>query len=244
MPQLFSVQKIVSLKKVIQEHEGIYLYPYVDTSGKITVGQGLNINDDSQMVEWWYRNPETGEMRLLDKQNSADKKLFENELKKLDKYKKGNDKRAEFFESVTNLRITESHAHQLYLNRVNQAINGVKDLIKTHNENRSKKIADFEQLPEPLQIVLVDMVYNLGYSGFHWKLQITKDENGNEVKNGYPRFWKALEDHNLDAMIEQSKRNVTVVENNQKKLKPLKKRNENTKATLEKLRDYWQNNLQ
>jgi hypothetical protein len=188
------------------------------------------------MVEWWYKNPKTGEMRLLDKQNSSDKKLIENELKKLDKYKKGNDKRAEFFEDKSNLRIMESHAHQLYLKRVTQAINDVRNLILDHNKHRDKKIADFEQLPEPLQIVLVDMVYNLGYEGFHWKLKITKDENGNEVKKGYPRFWEAMEELNLDGMIEQSKRSS--------KGKPLERRNKTTKATLEKLRDYWQNNLQ
>lgn len=222
------------MKQVIQEHEGIYMYPYVDTADKTTVGPGLNINNGSKNIEWWYRNPKTGEMRLLDKNKAADNQLIEEELKKLDKYKHQNNNKAEFFEDKTNLRITENHAHQLYLKRVNQAMNDIRDLIKTHNENRNKKIDDFEKLPEPLQIVLVDMVYNLGYEGFYWE-KIKREENGNEVKNGYPRFWKALENLDLDGMIKESKRYSGEI--------PLEKRNQNIRKMLENLRDYFEKKL-
>ena len=218
----------VIMKKYIDENEGIYLYPYVDTADKISIGPGVNIDSNHGDIEWLYKDTATGKLRPLYKFDENDMKLIDKELSKLNLYKNNNQFSAKYFEDKTNLRIDSNYAHRLYLNRVNKAISNLKDLINTHNQNSAKKIDDFEKMSKPLQIVLVDMVYNLGHDGFHWKRQRKFDKNRGIYYTGYPNFWRALENKDVEGMINESNRNVSG--------KPLTRRNQITKEILKNVK--------
>ena len=220
-----------TMRPIIEDNEGITSYPYLDTNGFITIGVGANINNNPLNMDWYYKNPDTGKLRHLDKNNPDDLKLIKEEIHKLRQEPKGKD--ASHYEEITNLRISDEYLNKLYYNRTKDAIEDIRYLIKEHNENSSKKIASFEKMPKPLQIVLIDMVFNLGRDGFSWKPKVIINKDGNKVKKGYPSFWKALENRDLSNMIKESKR--------YSEGKELASRNKKTRETLELLYEYGYN---
>ena len=220
-----------TMRPIIEDNEGITPYPYLDTNGFITIGVGANINNNPLSMDWYYKNPNTGKLRHLDKNNPDDLKLIKEEIHKLRQEPKGKD--ASHYEEITNLRISDEYLNKLYYNRTKDAIEDIRYLIKEHNKNSSKKIESFEKMPKPLQIVLIDMVFNLGRDGFSWKQKEIIDKDGNKVKKGYPSFWKALENRDLSNMIKESKR--------YSEGKELASRNKKTRETLELLYEYGYN---
>ena len=168
-----------TMRPIIEDNEGIAPYPYLDTNGLITIGVGANINNNPLSIDWYYKNPDTGKLRHLDKNNSDDLRLIKEEIHKLRQEPKGKD--ASHYEKITNLRISDEYLNKLYYNRTKDAIEDIRYLIKEHNENSSKKIASFEKMPKPLQIVLIDMVFNLGRDGFSWKQKVIINKDGNKV---------------------------------------------------------------
>lgn len=204
-----------TMKPVIKEHEGIVLHPYVDTADKVTVGPGINVEANAEGVEWCLLDRKTNKLRKLDLSNEEDKAIFDKEMAKLNEYKKGNQKAAGFFEGKTDLRITVENADALYRSRVQGAIKDINDIIKDFNKNLGKKegyIEPFEKLPQNIQIVLIDMVYNLGKKGFNW------EKDPANPKKGFPGFWKGLAHRNVAEMVKECGR--------VDKKKPLVKRNE------------------
>ena len=220
-----------TMRPIIEDNEGITPYPYLDTQGLITIGVGANIDKNPLSIDWYYKNPNTGKMRHLDKNNPDDLTLIKYELDRLKNEPKG--KEAIDYEKVTNLRISDEYLNKLYYDRTKEAINDICYLIKEHNKNRSKKIESFENMPKPLQIVLIDMVFNLGRDGFSWKQKMIIDKNGNKVKKGYPSFWRALENCDLSNMIKESKR--------YSEGRDLASRNKKTREMLELLYEYGYN---
>ena len=216
------------MRPVIEDNEGIAPYPYLDTKGLITIGVGANIDKNPLSMDWYYKNPDTGQVRHLDNNNPDDLMLIKEEIDKLRQEPKG--KKLVHYENKTNLRISDEKLNKLYYDRTKEAIDDIRYLIKEHNENRSKKIDSFEKMPKPLQIVMIDMVYNLGRDGFSWKEKILIDKDGRKVKRGYPSFWRALENHDLSNMIKESKRFSEG--------KELISRNDKTRETLELLYKY------
>lgn len=75
-----------------------------------------------------------------------------------------------------------------------------------------------------MQIVLIDMVFNLGRDGFSWKRKEIIDKEGNKVKKGYPSFWDAVANRDVDKMIKECARDG------------LPKRNKKIKRGYENLR--------
>lgn len=98
------------------------------------------------------------------------------------------------------MRISGEYLNELYYDRVNGAIEDIKNTIKQYNNDPEKdySIPDFEKLPQPLQIALVDMMYNLGKTKFNYK--------ENDKGTGFPKFWDFLARRNVNGMIRESKR--------------------------------------
>lgn len=198
------------MKPIIKKHEGIILHPYVDTADVSTVGPGINIDSNAEGVEWLQLNPKTNKLRPLNPDKPEDKAIIDAELARLEPYKNGNKRGADFFKDKTNLRISVENADQLYRSRVDgfiQDINGIIDDFNDHLGEEEGYIDSFERLPENLQIVLVDMVYNLGKTGFDWKQKTETRKDGSIKKYGYPNFWKALAHRDVNKMMEQCIRN-------------------------------------
>ena len=192
----FNMNKFVNVtvRPMIEEHENITNYPYLDTADKITIAIGANINDNPFTIQWYYKNTETGKLEKLDNDNPLHQKLICRELATLDKYK-GRNFVARFFEDKTHLRMSDDDVEQEYQKRVKIAIDDVKSIISSYNKAhlKKRKIPDFEKMPTSLQKVLVDMSFNLGYAKFNWK-------------DGYPNFWNALATHNMNKMRKESYR--------------------------------------
>lgn len=198
-----------TMRPIIEKNEGLFAHPYLDTVCKTTIGVGANIDKAELNEDWYYKDPKTKKLRHLDKNNPEDLALIKSELKKLQDFKdklprdeKGkpkNNYKAKYFEKITNLRISKEYLDELYYDRIKGAITDIKNTIKQYNNDPEKDylIPDFEKLPQPLQIVLVDMMYNMGQPGFNYK-----KENG----KGFPKFWDYLAKRNVDGMIKQSKR--------------------------------------
>lgn len=199
-----------TMRPIIKKNEGLYNYPYLDTRSKTTIGIGANIDGAELNEDWYYQDPKTKKLRHLDKNNPGDLALIQGELKKLQDIKDTlprdkngrpkNNYRAEYFEKITNLRISGEYLNELYYSRVNGAIEDIKNTIKQYNNDPEKdySIPDFEKLPQPLQIVLVDMMYNLGKTKFNYK--------ENDKGTGFPKFWDFLARRNVNGMIRESKR--------------------------------------
>ena len=210
MPEFDEENFMNVMKPIIKKHEGIVLHPYVDTADKVTVGPGINVDANDEGVEWHLLDRKTNTLRKLDLSKAEDRAIRDAELAKLKKYQKNNKKGAGFFTDITDLRITEKNADTLYRNRVQGSINDVNAIIKEFNENLGEQegyIEPFEKQPQNIQIVLIDMVYNLGRTGFDWKQTEKKLESGDIKKIGYPSFWEGIAHRNVDEMLKECIRN-------------------------------------
>ena len=120
-------------------------YIYLDTKGYKTTGVGANIDnwDDFRQVKWQQNGHPADEASV--RQAFDD---FE-ALKQNQQY--GQSIVASDFEDISNLRIDDNEAKRLLNNHLQQDLAGVK-----------QEVPGFEQLPAPLQEVLLDIKYNTG----------------------------------------------------------------------------------
>lgn len=231
--EIFNKDKFMNIMKpTIKKNEGIILHPYVDTADKSTIGPGINIDSDDTGVEYNLLDPETNELTPLDPTKEEDKAIIDAELAKLKPYKKGNKRSADFFKDKTNLRITKKNADALYRRNVEKSIKDINEIIVDFNKNLGEKegyIDRFERLPQNLQIVLIDMVYNLGKTGFNWETKTIRNK-----KYGFPAFWIHLANRNIDGMVEECVRN--------KNNKGFANRNKETQALIRQTPESWAKN--
>ena len=103
------------------------------------------------------------------------------------------------------------------------AVNNIQNTIKRYNKDPEKEnsIPDFHKLPQPLQFVLMDMMYNMGQTRFDYITTYGKDKK----PRGYPSFWDAVANRNLTSMIKECARDG------------LPKRNKATQDMLRKLKN-------
>ena len=223
-----------TMRPFIVKEEGLHDYPYLDTNGLITIGVGANINNNPLSMDWYYKNPDTGKLRHLDKNNPDDLRLIKEELSYLEKEKEKlpydekkktwkNNYVAEYYEEITNLRVSEEYLNREYYKRAKDAVNNIQNTIKRYNKDSKKQndIPDFHKLPQPLQFVLMDMMYNMGQTRFDYITHTEKDGK----KRGYPRFWDAVANRDLTSMIKECARDG------------LPKRNKATQDMLRKLKN-------
>lgn len=209
-PYVYDEDRFVNttMRPHIKEYEGITDYIYLDTSALKTIGAGANIDAAPEKLNWLYEDPQTRKRRQLDKNNAADLALMKNEIAKIDKLKSAPIKKADAYEQESQLRLSAETVEQMYQSRLRGAIDDVRNIIRRYNNTPGKrrKIPDFEKLPLNLQIVLVDMAYNLGLKRFDY-IQTEERLKDNSIKmHGYPQFWDAVANRDINEMVEQSSR--------------------------------------
>ncbi len=158
----------------INEYENVIPYPYLDTEGNITVGGGTNINNYNDFMK----------VNFLKGNNSADniqKNIGFNQLHDMSKHKDSNgnylyaNTRANFFEPITDLRITDYEAYRLAQNHM------TNDLAHVRRE-----FTDFDRFPNPLKEVLLDIQYNTG--GLN--------------KQNWPKLYEAIANRNVNGIVD------------------------------------------
>ena len=134
----------------IKKFEKNLPYPYIDTMGNITTGAGANIDnyDDFMRVNFMVNGiPATDAQKLAAynylRQLSAEKDISGNYVNR--------NKMASFFENKTNLRISDQDAYNMAQNHMTNDLAHVR-----------KEFTDFDQFPNPLKEVLLDIHYNTG----------------------------------------------------------------------------------
>ena len=224
----------ITMRPIIEDNEGIAPYPYLDTNGLITIGVGANINNNPLSMDWYYKDQDTGELRHLDKNNPDDLRLIKKEVSNLEKEREKlpydekkktweNNYKAKHYKGITNLRVSSEYINREYYKRAKEAFNNIQSTIKRYNKDPKKEnsIPDFHKLPQPLQFVLMDMMYNMGQTRFDYIITYGKDGK----KRGYPSFWDAVANRDVDKMIKECARDG------------LPKRNKKIQERLRKLKD-------
>lgn len=126
---------------IIKGHENEKNFPYKDSKGNITIGAGINIDDEDKFrsMEWM------DEQKRRIRPNDAVK--YRNVLHEME----GNNYKAGYYKNKTPLRIADEEIRRLYDMHVN---NDLKELRNTFK--------DFGRFPPELQNVLLDIKYNTG----------------------------------------------------------------------------------
>lgn len=126
---------------IIKAYEGNKNFPYKDSVGKITIGAGINIDDEDKFrsMEW------------MDEQKRRIRPDDAVKYRKVLHEMEGNNYKADYYEDKTPLRIADEEIRQLYDAHVN---NDLKELRETFK--------DFNRFPPELQNVLLDIKYNTG----------------------------------------------------------------------------------
>ena len=172
----------------IRKHESCISHPYIDTTGNITVGCGVNVNKwENFSKQPWNRK--------------SDKKAIKEGYDSLVNLKSkmsvtnggtGYNVKASYYKDKTNLRLNDMHG--VYMNKA-------REIMEPHIQYLNAQGIDFFSLPEEVQNAHFDMVYNLGPSKFR--------------KENWKEYYKALEYRKYDEMAIQSHRRGIDPERNQ-----------------------------
>ena len=92
---------------------------------------------------------------------------------------------------------------------IRNVLNNLDLVLSKKDPKKENNIPDFHKLPQSLQIVLMDMMYNMGQTRFDYIITYGKDGK----PRGYPSFWDAVANRDVDAMIRESARNGLVGRN-------------------------------
>ena len=154
----------------IKKHERVVQYPYLDTKGLITVGGGANIDswDNFKKIDFTINGVPATEAEKLTAYNVM--RSLSNATDENGKHQNWN-KVYTYFEPRTNVRISDDYARNLAQNHM------TNDLAHVRNE-----FADFDNFPQPLKEVLLDIQYNVkgGLSAQKW-----------------PNLYKAIRERNI-----------------------------------------------
>lgn len=174
-------------KDNIESHEDDIPYPYIDTASKITVGIGINIDEEKKFTNLpWKTGSESGP--------DATKKEIEegyNALK-AQKTQPGNlDKDGKFNVSAdiqkkkgwVNLYLPKTERDSLF-----------EDRFTYFRDKLPGKFSDFDCFPPPAKVALMDMIFNLGETRFS--------------RGNWPSFFKAVNQRDWRAAAEQSHRKI------------------------------------
>ena len=134
----------------VKEFEKFIEHPYLDTNGNITIGVGANVHD---WKDFRKLNVTVNELPATEEQKwkaYSDLRKMSEEKDEKGEYK-NHDTAAESFKDKTNIRISFAEAEKMARQHI---VNDLKYL--------RKKIKDFDDFPEPLQDILLDIQYNVG----------------------------------------------------------------------------------
>ena len=159
----------------IEQFERVIPYPYIDTTGNITIGAGANVNnwDDFRQLNLTVNGIPATEAQKLEAYSYLHR--LSNQQDAGGNYVNRNTQ-ADAFENKTNVRISDAEARNLAQTHM------IEDLAHLRRE-----FADFDSFPLPLKEVLLDIQYNVagGVNRYNW-----------------PKLYKAIEDHDIDKIIE------------------------------------------
>ena len=162
----------------IKKFEDVVPYPYLDTVGNITVGGGTNINNynDFMKVNFLQGNISA---------NNVQKDTGFNQLRNMSQHKDNrgnylyNNTKANFFEPMTKLRITDDEAYRLAQNHMRNDLAHVRS-----------QFSNFDTFPNPLKEVLLDIQYNTG--GLN--------------KQNWPNLYKAINNRDVSGIVNNVRR--------------------------------------
>ena len=133
----------------IKNNEDVMLHPYLDTKGLVTVGGGINVNewDNFRKINFTVNGVPATE---------AEKLAAYNIMRNLSNERDENGNPAHWntlakkFADYTNVRISDEYARSLSQDHM------TNDLAHVRRE-----FADFDQFPQPLKEILLDIQYNV-----------------------------------------------------------------------------------
>lgn len=160
----------------IKRYEGSISYPYLDTKGYITTGNGSNVNDweDFNRVNWLVNGrPATEEEKRL-AFNRFEYLKNPNNFGGKSQYGQGIV--AGRFKNESNLEIDDTEAQRLMQVHLRQDLRHVRG-----------QFPDFDRFPQPLKKVLLDIQYNTG--------KLKQDE--------WPELYKAISRKNISDMANE-----------------------------------------
>ncbi|MCH8861589.1 MAG: hypothetical protein IID51_03660 [Proteobacteria bacterium] len=152
----FSLANFVTMLAT-PEFEDLIRHMYLDSAGNVTIGIGHLIRDAGTAVALHNSGSFTfarlmGGRRATDAEVIADYNTVINA--------EGSNKKARAFASITALRVVDSEVRALALIAATSRFNKFM---------QSGRHPDFNTYPIEVQMVIIDMVYNLGQSGFFSK---------------------------------------------------------------------------
>ena len=156
------------LAKKLTQYEGKFNHLYLDTKGKVTVGVGhlvANRNDMSTITMYKTKNNLPSQLATLpDKQAEYDKIV---------KLPWGQRYGATSFKTHTALIMKDADINLLLNKHIDSFYN---ELTRIYNKTNGYT-EDFDKLPRNVQLVLFDMIFNLGAS---------------KIVNSFPNFNTSL----------------------------------------------------
>jgi len=143
----------------IKKHEGNFTYMYLDTRGNVTVGVGYLLSTASMTMALSSSFSVRSSLEAK-KKKSADeafkkdpKQAVTDEFKAVGALSKG--RLPSYYKTNTTLDLAQSKVDALLKLEVVAAEKSVKGIFEA-----------FDTFPEPAQVAIIDMAYNLGTAGF------------------------------------------------------------------------------
>ena len=158
---------IKNMKEDLKEYENSKEFGYLDTKGNITTGVGKKVDDEESFYNInWQKD---GRDATKDEKSQAYEKF--QEMKRNNEY--GQQYGADYYKNKTDLKIKQDDIDR-YLNE--HLEKNIKQLQKTFPE--------FEDFPQGLQEVLIDICYN----------------TGNVNSDKWPNLHKAIKERDLPSI--------------------------------------------
>ncbi len=173
----------------LTEAEGVALMPYVDTTGNLTIGFGLNIETPEAFKKVRFQKGSTATVepavRAIAKKLKSDAKNFKN-----GRFNLSYNAQKRHFAAYA---ISEVEAGRLFQDYLAQNLPRWK-------ENCRRGGFSFDTQPAPVQLALMDMFYNMGPTRFS--------------KDKWPKLFKALKEKKyLDAAKQSHRAGVNKARN-------------------------------
>lgn len=137
-----------------EDHEGKVPWMYLDTVGKVTVGIGHLIATADDAVALPFVDPQTG--------TAAAEAAIRAAFAVVQGAPYGNDRAAGAFAGLTTIRLTEDGMEQVFAADYETIVGRTRTLFQAVG-------GGLDSYPDPAQLAVVDMAFNLGAGGLYDK---------------------------------------------------------------------------
>lgn len=139
---------LAEFRKMVQVSEGSIEYLYLDTKGNPTIGLGYLVSNLTAALELPFYIKKTPEVVATPEQITT-------EFNDIKKAKYGQKYSAKYYRALTSLFLQSEKIESLFKDHVRTIVASI--------ENHFNQFADY---PLPAQLGVLDMVYNMGITGF------------------------------------------------------------------------------